>query len=339
MIGFCATIEYGLLALARSASSGARLVLGHRSAPTWSSQWLCAGERSLGCYFNVSSACCPEQSSFDIGVSEGARHAFMPGKLAMKMKRIGGARRQLYRHKQPNKATLRSAMAAHGATAANGYEFGSSRALSLGGALEGYNIYGTLWVSGQLAHWLFGRMHPRIRSLLDARRAGVLPRLSSESTRPLCISMHIRRGDSCSLGSRYCPSNFSATYFAAAARLRHHYSINTLFVATDDANAATLCAQGHLGFDCRTARMDRVRFNARESIERRVVRVSTGLLSGSAVAIDTLADVEMLSECDAHVLVLRSAVSRLALSLSVARVAGIPHLSRCSGRGVDSLAR
>ena len=90
MIGFCATIEYGLLALARSASSGARLVLGHRSAPTWSSQWLCAGERSLGCYFNVSSACCPEQSSFDIGVSEGARHAFMPGKLATKMKRIGG---------------------------------------------------------------------------------------------------------------------------------------------------------------------------------------------------------------------------------------------------------
>ena len=61
------------------------------------------------------------------------------------------------------------------------------------------------------------------------------------------------------------------------------------------------------------------RFNAHASIERRVVRHSSGPLSGSAVALDALADLEMLAACEAHVLVLRSAVSRLALALSVAR--------------------
>jgi len=32
---------------------------------------------------------------------------------------------------------------------------GSSRALTLGGSLAEHNEYGTLWVSGQLVHWLF----------------------------------------------------------------------------------------------------------------------------------------------------------------------------------------
>ena len=81
-----------------------------------------------------------------------------------------------------------------------------------------------------------------------------------------------------------------------------------------------MCKEGIPGFtSCKTLQMDRVRFDARQSIERRVVHHTTGGLSGSAVALDALADVEMLSECDAHVLVLRSAVSRLALALSVAK--------------------
>lgn len=79
-----------------------------------------------------------------------------------------------------------------------------------------------------------------------------------------------------------------------------------------------------LGFDCATMRMDRQRFASRTSIERRVVHHDTGVLSGARVALDTLADVEMLSECAAHVLVLRSAVSRLALGLSIARKGAFP---------------
>ncbi len=76
---------------------------------------------------------------------------------------------------------------------------------------------------------------------------------------------------------------------------------------------------GVLGFDCRTLRMDRERFNARTSIERRVVRQASGPLSGSAVALDALADVEMLADCEAHVLVLRSAVSRPAPACNKAK--------------------
>lgn len=151
-------------------------------------------------------------------------------------------------------------------------------------------------------------------------------------------------------------------YFAAAARLRRVYGINRLVVATDDASAAAMCAAGVMGFECSSMAIERGRFDARQSIERRVVRGQRmhshlplcafsvhlrpsdlhvlpgarahicactffvlqvhhpmGVLSGSAVALDTLADVEILSECDAHVLVLRSAVSRLAYALSTAR--------------------
>ena len=52
-IGFCATIEHAMLALARASSSGSRLVLGHKSMRVWTSGWLCGRERSLGCYFNL----------------------------------------------------------------------------------------------------------------------------------------------------------------------------------------------------------------------------------------------------------------------------------------------
>ena len=308
-IGFCATIEHGLLALARSASTGSRLVLGRRSAPTWSSGWLCSRERSLGCYFNFSGSCCAEQGSFQAGSADEP----VAGKMA-KAGKLGGKRGKLGKRGD----------IAPGGAAANGLEYGWSRALSLGGGLSQYNRYGTLWVTGQLAYWLFSRMHPHIRAEIDSRRKGVLPSLPtppSIAARPLCIGMHVRRGDSCSLGSRYCPTNFTSTYFAAAQRLRSRYpDITTLIVATDDGHAAQMCKEGIPGFtSCKTLQMDRVRFDARQSIERRVVHHTTGGLSGSAVALDALADVEMLSECDAHVLVLRSAVSRLALALSVAK--------------------
>ena len=366
-IGFCATIEYGMLSLARAASSGTRVVFGRSSAPTWSSQWLCGPERSIACYFNISATCCPEQTSFDAGAAlEGSDGSMAfggrgkpfkgakmgaPAKLATSFK-IGridvgrAARRRLHREGRMPTGALPPRMAAklaagklaagkmargakpeRGSDVAGGLEYGRPRALSLGGSFAHFNRHGTLWVSGQLIEWLFRRMHPSIRREVDRRRMSVLPRVVSpphatthpQSTRPLCIAMHVRRGDSCSLGSRFCPRNFTATYFAAAARLRRQYGINRLVVATDDAGAADMCARGALGFDCRTMAMDRVRFDARQSIERRVIHHPTGLLSGSAVSLDALADVEMLSDCDAHVLVLRSAVSRLALALSVAR--------------------
>merc|ERR1712060_16604 len=79
------------------------------------------------------------------------------------------------------------------------------------------------------------------------------------------------------------------------------------------------------GFDCRIASINRRRFVSSTSIELRVseaAHVRGGAadpLSGSAVALDALADIEMLAECDYHVLVLRSAVSRLAYALSLGR--------------------
>ena len=132
------------------------------------------------------------------------------------------------------------------------------------------------------------------------------------------IGLHIRRGDSCALGSRYCPSNKTASYFAAAAALRTRYGIRRIVLATDDEEAAALCAARTLGFECVTMSIDRARFASHTSIERRVAVHERGSLSGAAVALDALADVEMLADCDAHVLVLRSALSRLAYALSTA---------------------
>jgi hypothetical protein len=343
-IGFCATIEYGMLALARAASSGSRLVLGRRSTSTWTSGWLCQRERSLSCYFNVSARCCPDESSFD-GAAGG-------GHFGGKMAKLGVGSMRLKAGKQPAGMTLPGGLAAagKGGSPSSDLEYGSSRALSLGGALARFNVYGTLWVSGQLVRWLFERMHPHIRAEVDGRSRSVqllgdgarAPRAlhaasaapsaasshssSAPEAPPLCISMHVRRGDSCSLTTRFCPRNFTEAYFGAAATLRARYGINSLVVATDDANAAALCRNGVLGFACRTLHMDRQRFDSRTSIERRVVHHASGLLSGSAVALDALADVQLLASCDAHVLVLRSAVSRLALALSVARKGRHPPL-------------
>ena len=70
----------------------------------------------------------------------------------------------------------------------------------------------------------------------------------------------------------------TATYFKAAAELRSKYGINRLLLATDDADAAQLCAQRVLGFDCVCMRMDRQRFKSYTSIERRVVKHQQGSL-------------------------------------------------------------
>ena len=58
------------------------------------------------------------------------------------------------------------------------------------------------------------------------------------------------------------------------------------------------------------------RFDARQSIE---LRARQGELAGGDAALDVLADIEELSECGFFVLVLRSAVSRLAYALSMGR--------------------
>ena len=56
-----------------------------------------------------------------------------------------------------------------------------------------------------------------------------------------------------------------------------------------------------------------------EDIFAGVTHACAGELAGSTVALDTLADIDMLADCDALVLVLRSAVSRLAHHLAIAR--------------------
>jgi len=65
--------------------------------------------------------------------------------------------------------------------------------------------------------------------------------------------------------------------------------------------------------------MERSKFESSTFIEHRVEKHAEGALSGAAVALDTLADVDMLADCDMHVLLLRSAVSRLAYALALAR--------------------
>ena len=324
-IGFCATLEHMLLALARAASVGSRLVLGRRSGAVWSSGWLCGRERSLTCYFNVTSTCCADEESFEAAERDrgsGGGLDAKAGKGWLSKQRM----RMLTSKLSRATAGVGRAAAGAGADPAEPREhYGNSRALSLGGDLgRRYNLHGTAWVQGQLARWLFDRMLPGIRDEVDRRRGTVLPRLGGAAARDStarrrCIGMHVRRGDSCALGSRFCPANRTRAYFEAAAALRAKYGLTRLVLATDDAAAASLCRARVLGFECATMAMDRARFASHTSIERRVVHHTRGGLSGSAVALDALADVEMLSECEAHVLVLRSAVSRLAYALSVAR--------------------
>lgn len=71
------------------------------------------------------------------------------------------------------------------------------------------------------ARFLFARLTPAVRREVDARRAPLWPRGSAQ---PPAIGMHIRKGDSCALLSRYCPKDLNATYFAAAAELRNRQS-------------------------------------------------------------------------------------------------------------------
>ena len=129
--------------------------------------------------------------------------------------------------------------------------------------------------------------------------------------------MHIRGGDSCA-AHRYCAKN-RTVYFVEAARLRAIYGVNRVTLATDDAEAAALCARAPLGFECTSIAIDRSKFESRTFIEHRVAEHKNGPLSGSAVALDALADIDALADCDYFVLLLRSAVSRLAYALALSR--------------------
>ena len=192
--------------------------------------------------------------------------------------------------------------------------------LNLG--LEGFNRFGAAWLSGQLAHFFFRRLTTPARQEIERRQAAVRrpsPGATKAAPRlPSCIGMHIRGGDACH-NRRYCPSNLTATFFAQAARMRRRYGVSTIVLATDSTRAAELCARGVLGFDCRTLRMTRDKFDSATFIEHRVAANDQGPLSGSTVALDALADIDLLADCDVHILMLRSAISRLAYALSLAR--------------------
>jgi hypothetical protein len=104
--------------------------------------------------------------------------------------------------------------------------------------------------------------------------------------------------------------------------MRDLYGVNTIILATDSSRAAEACASRPLGFECRTLRMTRAKFESATFIEQRVSKHEAGKLSGSTIALDTLADVDMLADCQYHVLVFRSAISRLAYALATARRSG-----------------
>ena len=192
-------------------------------------------------------------------------------------------------------------------------------------AVAGWHDLGGAWAAAQLVGFLFDRLQPRAREAIAARRATArfppqpaAPWREAASARPLVIGMHIRRGDSCHAG-RFCPANLTHSYFAAAARLRARYGANRLLLATDDRVAARLCRGGALGFDCSTQTIRREKFESATFIEHRVARHDEGELSGAVVALDALADIDMLADADMHVLVLRSCLSRVAYALSLAR--------------------
>lgn len=270
LVGFASVLEYLGMFLARAVHMRSQLLLGPRSSAGWTSAWFCGKDRSLRCYFNISS-CSSVLTLHGRGV-------------------------ELPRRRNP---------------------------LNIG--LPGYNTYGSMWLSAQLAGFLFGQLNEHTRQALAQRRAALQPRASpphaprgSGHTHVPTIGMHIRGGDSCH-ARRFCPNNLTATFFAQAAELRRRYGVNRLLLATDNPRAAELCARRVLGFECLTMPMQRDKFESSTFIEKRVEAHEEGELSGAQVAIDALADLDMLADCDYFVLLFRSAMSRVAYSLSVAR--------------------
>lgn len=224
LIGFGSIIEYGILYLVRATHLNSQLVLGQASSRGWTSSWFCGNERSLNCYFNLTSCC---------------------GRLTM----------------------------GEGA-AANPVELSRRRnPISIG--LPRFNAFGSVWVSAQLAHFFFSHLTPRARQEVDRRRASVFPRRALVPDQPRCIGMHIRGGDACH-ARRYCPANLTSSFFAMAAKMRARYGLTRLVLATDNERAAQLCAQGVLGFDCRTLKMARAKFDDPAFIESRVSRHEDG---------------------------------------------------------------
>lgn len=194
-------------------------------------------------------------------------------------------------------------------------------------AARGYNEYGSMWVSSVLARFLFDRLTPHTRGELERRRAGTRAAewlgarggvRGGAGGRPLVIGMHIRRGDSCHK-MRYCPSNLTSSYFAAADTLRQLYGATRILLATDDREAARLCAERVYGFECTTQAIERKKFESADLIENRVAQHTEGALSGSSVALDALADMDMLADADLFVLLLRSCFARVAYALALGR--------------------
>ena len=310
-----------MLSLARATERGAQLALSQGSNPTWASSWFCGAERSMRCYFNIT-GCCP-----DARPGAASEEVTMRGRSGMP----GGKWGKLAKMGRTGKMGKIGKMGKMGKPSRD-----NSRAISM----RGWSELGTLFTSAQLAHYLFTHMQPRVRDMIDRHRrdAGTPRAVVAATAAPTAtgvvaaagcatIGMHIRRGDSCALRSRFCPANLTATYFAAAAYLRDRHGGGgrvTVQLSTDDAEAAALCARRPLDLHCIASGMERRRFASWTSIERRVARHNEGQLSGSAVALDALADIDMLADATCHVLVLRSAVSRLALALSVARKGRVP---------------
>ncbi|KAL1526327.1 hypothetical protein AB1Y20_015041 [Prymnesium parvum] len=308
LIGFGQTLEFLNLAVSQAASMGRMLVLGRYSSFAWTSAWYCGDERSLRCYFNLS-LCCAD-STFDSHIERGAERIKLKGLQRME------------NGKQPDlrggdRAVRKGAL---GITRKGGALPGNHRAIRM----ASFDMYGSLWLTGQVSQFVFSTMWPAVRREVSRRRnASSIP--SGELD---MIGMHVRRGDSCALRSRYCPTNRTEAYFLKAATLRAAYGVNKLLVATDDPVAAEMCGNRPLGFHCFAMPMNRERFQAFTSIELRVAKEERQCnnkncrrnpLSGSRLALNTLTDIDMLADCRFLVVNLRASISRLALSMAVAR--------------------
>ena len=117
--------------------------------------------------------------------------------------------------------------------------------------------------------------------------------------------------------TKVLPLNLTSSYFAAAAELRSVYGANRILLATDDVEAAALCGQRILGFECATQSIERKKFESAELIENRVAQHQEGSMSGSAVALDALADIDMLADTDMFVMLFRSCFARVAYALAM----------------------
>jgi len=223
--------------------------------------------------------------------------------------------------------------------------------------IPGFESESTFWTTAQLTGFLFDRMQPELRARVDAFAVDKQGRSIKQLLRNRrVLGMHIRRGDACPRGAsaptllaetgteqrgaeigladvgRYCPTDLQKTYGYWLKQFQDKYSVDTVYLATDDLEAEQWCANmtgdASSGLTCHTIAMDRsaLEVNATAEprdhfIERRLTDPvdQNDALDSATLFTSAIADIELLASSQYFIGLFAASMSRQAYQLLFAR--------------------